>query len=78
MYLDALHCDVVDHPDNTAGSGYSQQGMTRVGVVGPGTRVKVLISLLHKFSQRNRYKKSQMLQPLSCERISPQFKSFMG
>lgn len=44
-YLDALHRDVVDHPDDATGSGHSQQGVTRVGVIGPGARVEVLVCL---------------------------------
>lgn len=45
MYLDTLHCDVVDHPNDAAGPGYSQQRVAGVGVVGPRTRVEVLIGL---------------------------------
>lgn len=44
-YLDTLHCDVVDHPDDSAGPGHGQQRMVCVGVVGPGTRIEVLICL---------------------------------
>lgn len=44
-YLDALHCDVVDHPNDATRPGHSQQRMACVGVVGPGTRVEVLICL---------------------------------
>lgn len=45
VYLDALHCDVIDHSYDASGPGYSQQGVTCVGVVGPSTRVEVLICL---------------------------------
>lgn len=45
MYLDALHRDVVDHPNDTTGPGHSQQRVTRAGVVGPRTRVEVLLCL---------------------------------
>lgn len=45
VYLDALHCDVIDHSNDASGPGYSQQGVTGAGVVGPGTRVEVLICL---------------------------------
>ena len=45
LYLDTLHCDVVDHPDDSAGPGHGQQRMVCVGVVGPGTRIEVLICL---------------------------------
>lgn len=44
-YLDALHGDVVDHPDDAAGPGHSQQRVAGAGVVGPRTRVEVLIRL---------------------------------
>lgn len=45
VMLDALHCDVVDHPNNATGTSYSQQRMACVGVVGPGTRVEVLFCI---------------------------------
>lgn len=44
-YLDTLHRDVVDDPDDATGPGDSQQRMACVGVVGPGTRIEVLICL---------------------------------
>lgn len=50
LYLDALHGDVVDHPDDAAGPGHSQQRVAGAGVVGPRTRVEVLIRL-RAFSQ---------------------------
>lgn len=43
--LDTLHRDVVDHPNDAAGPGDSQQRVAGVGVVRPRTRVKVLIGL---------------------------------
>lgn len=45
LYLDTLHCDVVDDANDATGPGYSQQRVARVGVVRPGTRVEVLICL---------------------------------
>ena len=45
MYLDALHCDMIDHSNDASGPGYSQQRVTGVGVVGPGARVEVLVCL---------------------------------
>lgn len=45
LYLDTLHRDVVDHPNDATGPGYSQQRMACVGVVRPRTRIEVLICL---------------------------------
>lgn len=44
-HLYALHCDVVDDPDDATGTGHGQQGVTRAAVVGPRTCVEVLVSL---------------------------------
>lgn len=44
-HLDALHGDVVDDPDDAAGAGHGQQGVTGAGVVGPRTRVEVFVCL---------------------------------
>lgn len=44
-YLDALHGDVVNDPDDAAGARHGQQRMAGVGVVGPGACVEVLVCL---------------------------------
>lgn len=44
-YLDALHADVVDDANDAPGAGHGQQRVAGVGVVGPRTRVEVLICL---------------------------------
>lgn len=45
LYLDTLHRDVVDDADDATRPGHGQQRMARVGVVGPGARVEVLVRL---------------------------------
>lgn len=54
-HLDALHCDVVDDPDDTTRTSHSQKGMTGAAVVGPCARVEVLISLQEALSQGNNW-----------------------
>lgn len=53
FYLDALHRDVVDDPDDASGPGYSQQWVARVGVVGPSTRIEVFICLFSRSVKEN-------------------------
>lgn len=44
-YLDALHADVIDDPNDATRTGHCQQGVAGVGVVCPRTRVEVLVCL---------------------------------
>lgn len=57
LYLDTLHWDVVDHPNDATGPGDSQQRMACVCVVGPGTRIEVLICLYTHLVKENKTKK---------------------
>lgn len=45
LYLDALHADVVDDANYAPRACHGQQRVAGVGVVGPRTRVEVLICL---------------------------------
>lgn len=54
VYLDALHCDVVDHSDDASGAGDGQEGVAGVGVVGPSARVEVLVRLESALVKENR------------------------
>lgn len=43
---------MVDDSDDASGAGYSQQRVACVGVIGPGTRVKVFIRLYKKLVKK--------------------------